>query len=453
MAAVLAFTISLAMGCPPNDPGTVVVVGGDLQPLLFNLPSGISYRVNYNTSRLALWFDLAQTMPVTANTTYQAPVVFAHGDMNANGRINGADIQLFVDVFIGTNTDPDKIMRADFDENSIIDTNDTDAFVSALLSGAAVPPTQVTFYAEGIAASAALCDTPVDVSTDPNETGSFTLAETRETTVVALTLSPSSGPIGTPVTATISPAIVPLIFDAATTAEWSGVFQPTVGSPSGTFQIQYSTAQVREQSASQAIFIIGDGSFVNAPDAAAFGGPGTMNGVLTITLTSQVIAKPFSFSPEFDAATWEQVNYPDGPGGIDAPALDGEPTNLEVMLLSNSSDPMNPTEDMLLHANGFHVAAVVRIAENAITTANAPNTFNVDLISYSSVGVQIDRIDDVVLTRVPGDDGDPAHLVYHNDLLKPIVLVDVDLNNAAYPNVIPVRVVDGGSAVIVPASN
>jgi hypothetical protein len=51
------------------------------------------------------------------------------------------------------------------------------------------------------------------------------------------------------------------------------------------------------------------------------------------------------------------------------------------------------------------------------------------------------------------DDGDPDHIVYHNDLAIPIILVDVDLNKANYPNVVLLKVVDGGSAVVVPAAN
>lgn len=451
----LAFALAIATclpSCPPNDAGSVVVVGGGLKQIQFTVPGSVNCRLAYNTSRLSLYFDAGATQPAPPNTTFQSPQgQIAHGDMNLDGRVNGADIQKFVEVLLGHDTNPVLIAQADFDQNSVLNSNDTALFVSALLSGVTATST-VTLYSQGLSPSAGLCDTPVDILTDEDMNGTFVLAGTVETTVVALTLTPSSGPVGTPVTATISPAVTPLTFTAATTAAWSGVFQPMVGSPSTAFQIQYSAAQVREQSASQATLIVGDGAFVNSPDPAAFAGPGTMSGTVTIDFAGTSVAKPFSFSPEFDSATWEQVKYPDGPGGIDPPELDGEPTNLEIMQLSSSPSPTNPAEDMLLHANGFHVAAVVRIAENATTTANAPNTLLVDLISYNGGGTQIDRIDDVVLSRVASD-GDPSHIVYHNDLLKPIVLVDVDLNNAAYPNVVPLYVVNGGTAVIVPASN
>jgi len=451
MNVVIALAVGLSiLGCPPNDPGTIVVVGGNLQPLQFSLPSGVSYRVNYNTGRLALWFDVGQTMPVTPNVTYQAPVVFAHGDMNANGRIDGADIQLFVDVFTGANTDPDKVARADFDQNSVINSADTGLFVSALLSGAVVPPTTLTFYGQGLAASAALCDTPVDVFADPEGDGTFALAETRETTVVGLTLTPSSGPVGTPVTAIISPAITPLTFTTSTTAEWSGVFQPIVGSPSAAFQMQYDASQVREQSASQAILIVGDGTLVNAPDFTTTRAPGSLVGTLTISFGSNVVGKPFSFAPS-PTGQWRKIDYLDDSISTGPPVLGMEPSNLEVMVISIEDNPNAQDEFVLLHAYGFHFAAVVEIEENATTAASSPATLSVDLVSYDPSDVEFHRLFNVTLTKVTND-GDPTKIVYTSDLAKPIILVDYPLDPTAFPNVYLLRMPAGGNgtAGIVP---
>ena len=58
----------------------------------------------------------------------------------------------------------------------------------------------------------------------------------------------------------------------------------------------------------------------------------------------------------------------------------------------------------------------------------SPTTLLVDLLSFDSLGVETDRVSDLLLSRAPGDDGDPDHLVYYNDLGKPIVLVDVPDN-------------------------
>jgi len=92
-------------------------------------------------------------------------------------------------------------------------------------------------------------------------------------------------------------------------------------------------------------------------------------------------------------------------------------------------------------------------ATSELPSSDAPATLLVDLVSFDSAGVEIDRVEDIVLHKVIGDDGDPDHVVYHNDLDRPIVLVDVDLDDAQYSNVIPFRMVDGGSATIVAAMN
>jgi hypothetical protein len=122
------------------------------------------------------------------------------------------------------------------------------------------------------------------------------------------------------------------------------------------------------------------------------------------------------------------------------------------MRLSNAPDPSHPDAALLLGANDFHFAAVLRIAENAATTAAAPSGVMVKLISYDASGVQVDAIDHVALTKMTND-GDPNNIVYHNDLLRPIVLVDTPINRASYPDFLPLVVVDGGSAVIVPSMN
>ena len=64
----------------------------------------------------------------------------------------------------------------------------------------------------------------------------------------------------------------------------------------------------------------------------------------------------------------------------------------------------------------------------------------------------MDRVEDLVLQMVVEDDGDPDHLVYHNDLERPIVSVDVNLDEVQYPRVIPLQVVQGGSVGILSAA-
>ena len=247
MVVPLALSLLASLGaCPPaQEPGTVVVVGGVLQPIVFSLPGGIDYQLSYDTARLALWFDLGQTQPAPPLTTFQTPSQIVHGDLTADARIDGDDIQTFVDVLLGVNIDPTLIAQADFDGSgladmpdllrfvaallgrprngdinrdvlvdggdiqpfvqafmapalfpdadladldfsSTVDLADVPLFVSALLAGTQTTNTTITLYAEGLVASTDLCDTPVDLLTDPQGTGLFALADTAQVTVAEL---------------------------------------------------------------------------------------------------------------------------------------------------------------------------------------------------------------------------------------------------------------------------
>ena len=95
---------------------------------------------------------------------------------------------------------------------------------------------------------------------------------------------------------------------------------------------------------------------------------------------------------------------------------------------------------------------MLRIAENAHTVSASPESVSVDLVSYDSSGLEIDRVSRVELQRLDAD-GDPSYITYHNDLYKPIVFVDTTLDKNAYPNVIIIQAQQDGSAVIVPATN
>ena len=565
---VLSVMITV-LACPPGDPGTVVVVGGGLEPIEFSIEAGIDYQLSYNTSRLALWFDEGQTEPAPPDTTFQSPPPqIDHGDMNGDTKVNGADVQLFVEVFLGIETDPDLIDQADFDENGSVDMADVPRFVAALpgqqrtgdmnrdgrvdgndiqlfvnmllgavlvpgdldedgdvdpsdlamfinvllgietdpdlvdladlngdglsdgadiqafvqafldpaaapdpneadldfsgvadladvllfievlLFGVTTPSSTITLFAEGLAPSGDLCDTPIDLLTDPEGDGTFAWAATEETTVVELSLRPTPGGIGTEVSATITPAIPPLAFDAVTTAEWEGQYQPLAGPPTSSFAVSYSAEQVRELSSAEAAIVVGDGTLTNVPDPTDLDGGGTLVGEITIQFSDIPIRGAFDFALDTDAAVWEMVTYPYD--GMDPPTIDGEPDNLQQLLLSELPDPENPSEELLLAANDFHFAAVVRIDENSSTVADAPATILVDLVSFDSNEVEIDRLEDVVLQRLDPDD-DPEHLVYHNDLTVPIVLVDTALNKDNYPNVLLLRALTDGSAGIVPS--
>jgi hypothetical protein len=80
-----------------------------------------------------------------------------------------------------------------------------------------------------------------------------------------------------------------------------------------------------------------------------------------------------------------------------------------------------------------------------------PPTLPVDLVSYDGNGTEIDRIDHLVLRQSEADEKAPTTIIYHNDLSKPIILVDVELDASAYPGVIPFVVASDGFAMIVPS--
>ena len=133
------------------------------------------------------------------------------------------------------------------------------------------------------------------------------------------------------------------------------------------------------------------------------------------------------------------------------PVLGLEPSNLEVMVISIEDNPDAQDEFVLLHAYGFHFAAVVEIEENGTAAANAPATLSVDLVSYDQAEMEFHRLSNLTLTKVIND-GDPTKIVYTSDLAKPIILLDYPLDPMAFPNVYLLRMPAGGegTAGIVP---
>lgn len=58
------------------------------------------------------------------------------GDVNGDGRLDGADLQGFVDLILGADSNPLHALRADLDRDLDIDMDDNTAFVQALLESA-----------------------------------------------------------------------------------------------------------------------------------------------------------------------------------------------------------------------------------------------------------------------------------------------------------------------------
>jgi len=445
ISTALLISFSGLISCPPNDAGTVVVIGGELEPISLQVPGSVDYRLTYDTSKLALFFDADATQPAPPNTTFEsAPATIEHGDLTLDGRVDGSDMQLFVDVLLGNNANPVLIAQADFDENGILDSVDTTLFVTALLSGVSAT-TSVTLFAQGLAPSAALCDVPVNILTDDDGNGTFVLADTVEVTVVSLELSPVAGSIGTPLTVTLTPAIPPLIFDSTTMAQWTGVYEPLVGPATSSFSVTFSPSDFRESSASQAVIVVGDGTFAECPDVDRFTG-GTLVGQLEVNFDGFSIAAPASFTPEHRGQFFT-LSYPEDGSGLlpGTPSLGVIADPLFVVDLSDSDG----TGLFIETPSFFHYAYVLKIAENSLSTAEAPASIIVDIASLDAAGNEIDRLSEVELLLVPSD-GDPASLTYSSDRDLAIVLVNAPVNDSAYPNVLVLETENGGSILLVP---
>jgi len=430
--------------------GFITVVGEDPVALQTSVPSASTYKLDYDPERLSVWDTVTRDNLIAPDVEFM--VAALKGDEEPDCDI---DLEDFAGLQVCFGDGPLDPGCDAFDVEPDIDVDLTDfAAIQSSISGPdSCVPVTVTVYVEGLTASTSLGDAPVEVLADPDGDTTFTLQSTELVTVASITIFPSSGPAGTPLAIMLQPAISPLVFDSSTTLDWEGVFQPVVGSPTAQFQVAFDASQFRESSSSQAVVIVGDGTTTNGPDLENVEGPGTITGVLTFNFPSGTLTKSFEFAPELDTGKFEVVDYPDGPGGATPPAIGGEAASIHVFLLSNLPNPTNPSEAILIGANDFHVAVVVRIDENPETIATAPQMVMVDVASYDSGGAELDRIVDLMLTKVADPDRDPTSIVYHNDLTAPIVIVDTDLNDANYPNVVLLTASETGSVAIVPATN
>jgi hypothetical protein len=126
---VLSSAIVLIVCLGQGDPGTVVVVGGDLALVSFQLPGGSEYQIDYPTTPPApstVWLDSAATVPAVPFTTYIARSL---GDFNGDNLVNGDDIGGLVSAVIAGPFNPE----GDFNDDGMLDENDIPGFVACLL--------------------------------------------------------------------------------------------------------------------------------------------------------------------------------------------------------------------------------------------------------------------------------------------------------------------------------
>lgn len=436
-----------------DDPGLVVVIGEEPTPLQLDLPALSPYKFAYDPTRLSLWDTVTKDNLIPPDAEYTAPTLA--GDFEPDCDVDLDDFADFQICFTGTGGGPvaPGCDPFDFEPDTDVDLTDFTVFQDNI-SGPQCGTVSIVVFVEGLTPSVVLGDATIDLLTDPDGNGTFDVHDTQAVTVVSIDISPPSGPPGTPLTVTMQPAIAPIVFDSTTTADWEGVYQPPLGPPTALFQIAYDSDQFRESSPSEAILIVGDGTVTNAPDFEDLEGPGTTPGTFTFNLIGLTVRRSFTFAPEMsESSAWYSISYQDTSTEPGPPVLGEELDTLNMMDLSGDPDPLNPVEEVLLSAFAFHLAAVLRIDENTTSVSEAPDTLSVDLISYDTGGLELDRLEDLVVSRVAGDDGDPAHIVYHSQLDRPIILVDVALDEGSYPDVLLLQAESDGSAVVVAAAN
>lgn len=422
------------------DPGVVAVVGERSVPLHLSVDSGTQCKLNYPASRVTVWTSPLRTNSIPPDTPFTSGSGSVFGDANGDGYVKLDDL-VFIRNDLGTS-----IAASDLDGNGIVEEHDLVLCRNALGAG----PDSLVVYVEALAPSEALCDAGVELLTDPEGDGSYALSATRSVTSVSISISPAAGGLGTPLDIAIQPAIAPLAFDSATTAIWFGVYEPSVGPATDRFQVDYSRWEFRESSGSTASLFIGDGTVRNAPPVESLSGTGTLNGSVALVLSGHTIRRSFSFNFQASGVAWEKLTYPVdylewtfGP-----PSLDGEPAHVQIFDWSGHTNPL--TEGMLLYSKEVHHAVVLRIPETPSAAAAAPEFLLVDLISMDASLTEVDRRPSVRLDPVP-DDGDPAYLVYSTHLSKPVVLINVQVEQSAYPNVTVLQGIDNGYVLAAPS--
>lgn len=425
-----------------QDVGQAVVIGEAPVRVDFQVPEDSFYQFQYDPARITLWDSVDRQSTILPG----APA--ASGPAGVGCEVDLSDFASLQTCFSGTGGGVAAGCEA-FDTNA---DNDVDLDDHAAFHGTFIGPVCnvviVPVFVEGLLASTGLGDTVLTLLTRPATAKTYAVESIQTVTVVSIDISPTSGPLGTEVTITLQPATPPIVFDSSSTADWLGVFDPTLGPPSTQFGILYDETQLVESGAASSKFVIGDGTLVNAPNFETLDFPGSLDGSLTLNL-GIALTRSSGFTPTVVPVVWESITYLDSSISTGPPVLNGEPSELPLMIVSGDPNPV-PNEVVLVQSYWAHLAAVLRVAENPSTLAGAPSFVEVDLVTFDSLGVELDRRENVRLDRVTGNDGDPSNLVYQSDLTNPIVLVDVALDPANYPNVMVLQAEVSGHVQILP---
>lgn len=434
---------SPALAGAGGSPGTVVVIGETPESIAFQVPGDSPYKFQYDPARITLWdtVDKQNAIPPGA--------VFTAGPGVPGCEVDLSDFAALQSCFSGKNGGVvPGCTGSDTDADNDIDLEDYATFHATIVGPLCTIQTIPTFV-EGLTASTSLSDVQITLLIDPDVDGEFTVEAIQPVTVVSISITPTSGALGTAVTITLQPAIAPLAFGPLTTAEWSGVFQPIQGPSSDPFTMTYSISQFLTSSPSIATVIVGGGDGLPPlpPEGIL---PGSMVGAINIVLASHDLDRSFDFQIAGSVLDWFRLDYPQDEFEFldDPPMLSATPLDKIPIYEVPSAGAM---PEFLSVAFFYHTACVLLLAENSFTVAVAPASFTVDLISFDSSGVEVDRVLGVVLA-LDAMDGDPDHLTYHSDLARPIVHVEGTIDKQQFPDQIILLGNDGGTVTAMEAA-
>lgn len=443
-AFCVGFVLLLAVSVPASgdDPGLVVVIGEDPEPVEFSVPASSDYKFAYDPAAISLWDTVTKDNLIPPDTVLVAPS--AQGDTEPDCDVDLLDIGAFQRCFTGPGGGPvpTGCGLLDFDTDDDVDADEYAVLEPGVGGPAVCGSAQITVYVEGFVASSALGDVTITLLVDAEGDGTFVTHATQPVTVVSVGISPLSGPLGTAITVTLDPAIAPLAFDSATTADWAGQFEPLGGAPPPDFNIAYSSDEVHEQSVSVAIVVVGDGTSSDEPDPVSFGTTGQVPGVLTLDFGDHQLSRSFVFTFEL-SGEWHRVGFAsDG-----ARSVGSIPDRMDYYQI----DPVDPTFDVaeLPNAYWYFRTFVLRVDDNPTSAATVPASMEVTLVTLDPGALVVDTVP-ATLFRITADDGDPANFVYYSDVARPVILVDSDVNKDDFPDLTILKAVDGGGIVAIP---
>jgi hypothetical protein len=320
------------------EPLFVVVLEEPPQPLRFWVRPLSAYKFEYDPARITLWDSPTRDHLIAPGQIFTAPSYPSGSSVGDGGGGGGTltidpatatqqELQLL--VAFGFCRVPPVVVQSDQGGSG----SPTDPYSCDPNDGGIVL-VPVTVYVEGVTVSTALKDTTIRLLADaPPVDGEFTLADFKPVTVARITISPTTGRLGTPITIQLEPAIWPLAFDCQSTVQWEGVYQPLLGPPTAPFQVAYTSEQVCRTSAGEAVIHLGEGTFNNAPDVSQITGLGILVGSGTLKLPADWLRRSFSFAPELQISEWRTIEYPDEYITGGPPQLGGPPQSFDLLEL------------------------------------------------------------------------------------------------------------------------